>query len=650
MSREDNKRGVFIIVLLLIFMAGVFIGATLFILWRDANNHNGLISYFKSSLQVKGTQKNFLPDRNKFLLEDFSSKLHQQKTKKQKPSSSLPPVFMDKALYISRDDVVIFKEDVEWESPKDLGDLGLTSEKMYKGCVERGVSGVEELYLCPKEMKGSSSGVKYIRVGRIRKGRFRDREILIIKTGFEESLIDDDLVMALRKGSDIIFLLEGNNAKYLAKILGKYFDQGGYKIWAMSGIYFEDLDAPRVIRDKKTGAKFVKDKYAKLFFDKTNLQVAFQHPLYGTIWMTKPGIELQPAHFELNSKIDYDPKNKKLIKKYSDIFQRGGFYLKLPNGLAVAYKLIPDIVGTQERAAILDVTWNGGIKNDVAYEWYPSGCGGSLYIYDETGKFNLDKDLEIVGRTGKGKPVYGYANIFNEDFDRLYSDIYQVKKGEKKENKEKFLAMHPKIFWVDPFGRLLFFYRTDIIPMAECGKPVIYLYPPRPMKINVQVKPNGGISKSEPHYKQGGWNLLAKPDGTLIIREKKYPYLFWEGYSNVFYQQPKRGWVVKKDALDQFFNDKLKRLGLIEKEIKDFKDFWLPQMTKNNKPYYFVTFLPQRKIDQIAPLYITPKPDTVIRVMMDYQELNHRENVIGFQIKTPERKGFVVVEWGGRLK
>jgi hypothetical protein len=35
---------------------------------------------------------------------------------------------------------------------------------------------------------------------------------------------------------------------------------------------------------------------------------------------------------------------------------------------------------------------------------------------------------------------------------------------------------------------------------------------------------------------------------------------------------------------------------------------------------------------------------------MDYKELQTPIDVTGFSIRTPERKGFTVVEWGGVLK
>jgi len=102
--------------------------------------------------------------------------------------------------------------------------------------------------------------------------------------------------------------------------------------------------------------------------------------------------------------------------------------------------------------------------------------------------------------------------------------------------------------------------------------------------------------------------------------------------------------------LDNTLNEKLSQLGLISKEISDFKEFWLPKMLAENKPYYFVTFVSRQVIDKLAPLSISPQPDTIIRVLMDYRGLDQYENVPGFDIKTPERKGFTAVEWGGVLK
>lgn len=47
------------------------------------------------------------------------------------------------------------------------------------------------------------------------------------------------------------------------------------------------------------------------------------------------------------------------------------------------------------------------------------------------------------------------------------------------------------------------------------------------------------------------------------------------------------------------------------------------------------------------PLTITPEPDTTIRMLMEYKGLENTIEVEKQSLETPERKGFVAVEWGG---
>jgi len=55
-------------------------------------------------------------------------------------------------------------------------------------------------------------------------------------------------------------------------------------------------------------------------------------------------------------------------------------------------------------------------------------------------------------------------------------------------------------------------------------------------------------------------------------------------------------------------------------------------------------------MNELAPLHITPQPDTVIRVLMDFSPLDAPIDVEGFTIHTPQRTGFTVTEWGGVIQ
>ena len=110
---------------------------------------------------------------------------------------------------------------------------------------------------------------------------------------------------------------------------------------------------------------------------------------------------------------------------------------------------------------------------------------------------------------------------------------------------------------------------------------------------------------------------------------------------------PDAGFVLKQSEVGTQMTKILGKLGLNAKEIKDFLEFWQPKLEV--KPYVFVTFIPQAEFDKLAPLTVTPAPDKVIRVFMDYAPLDTPVSVRPLQIKTPVRTGFTVVEWGGRL-
>lgn len=182
---------------------------------------------------------------------------------------------------------------------------------------------------------------------------------------------------------------------------------------------------------------------------------------------------------------------------------------------------------------------------------------------------------------------------------------------------------------------------------AEMGKPVIYLYPEKETEVYVNVKPTNGISVSEPRI-DNGWNVVATPEGQIYNRAdgKAYPYLFWEGFA-VNFKTPKEGFVIAAKDVEKFFDNKLSILGLNQKEIADFKEFWVPRLS--GKTYYFITFIPQADFDNYAPLTVNPKPNSIIRVFFDYKGLDNKIVVKEQQLLTPERKGFTVVEWGGRL-
>ena len=186
-------------------------------------------------------------------------------------------------------------------------------------------------------------------------------------------------------------------------------------------------------------------------------------------------------------------------------------------------------------------------------------------------------------------------------------------------------------------------YNPTDIPVA--AKPVIYLYPEKETQLTVKLGKKENITCSYPQYKEG-WNVIAKPDGTLIDTEtgRKLYSLYWEG---IDYEKPDttEGFVVKGSDTIKFLEEKLSILGLNEIEAEEFIIYWLPKM-QNNK-YNYIRFATMDEINKSMPLEFSTKPDTVIRVLMQYKALDSEIEVKEQQLSTPERKGFTVVEWGG---
>ena len=177
-------------------------------------------------------------------------------------------------------------------------------------------------------------------------------------------------------------------------------------------------------------------------------------------------------------------------------------------------------------------------------------------------------------------------------------------------------------------------------------KPMIYLYPEKETSVIVKLGYKDKLTTTYPKY-DDGWKVMAFPNGDLYDEFGKYYYgLYWEGlhYLDVTFED---GFVVEKDNLIEFFEEKLTLLGLNDKERNEFIIYWLPILEQNE--YNLIRFETIEKINEEMPLEITPNPDTLIRVLMEYKPVDRLIDVKEQVLETPLRRGFTVVEWGGTL-
>ncbi|MDR2524463.1 MAG: hypothetical protein LBC95_02925 [Candidatus Nomurabacteria bacterium] len=183
-------------------------------------------------------------------------------------------------------------------------------------------------------------------------------------------------------------------------------------------------------------------------------------------------------------------------------------------------------------------------------------------------------------------------------------------------------------------------------PCMGPDKPIIYLYPTEPTEITVQTSHPENFTAEYPRY-VNGWRVKAEPDGSLVdlnTGQELYA-LYYESKNIVPARVTSDGFVVKGLDTSQFLEEKLTVLGLNARETEEFIIYWLPQMEKNQ--YNYIRFQTIDEINQNMRLDITPRPDTLIRVLMAWRPLDAPIAVTEQRLEPATRNGYTAVEWGG---
>jgi hypothetical protein len=186
----------------------------------------------------------------------------------------------------------------------------------------------------------------------------------------------------------------------------------------------------------------------------------------------------------------------------------------------------------------------------------------------------------------------------------------------------------------------------DIVIIAK--KPVIYLYPTAKIDITVQLDFKGKLLTTFPEYKDK-WDVTVYPDGRIFDKKTNrfYASLFWDG-SQVFPQEHynyKDGFVVVKKDLTSFLIQKLEFMGLNNNETNEFVQYWLPILEKNETNC--IHFWVNTDYNTISRNIIAPKPETELRIFMEFYAVDKTFKIPEQNLRRTERKGFTLVEWGG---
>ncbi len=194
-------------------------------------------------------------------------------------------------------------------------------------------------------------------------------------------------------------------------------------------------------------------------------------------------------------------------------------------------------------------------------------------------------------------------------------------------------------------------YQYEADNEVECDpgieyKPMIYLYPKKDTHITITFDKPYLLKTTYPKYRDK-WEVLAKPNGDLYDNNNHYYYgLYWEGYTNIK-TDFSDGFVVSKEELIPFLEEKLTILGLNEREKNEFIVYWLPILEESE--YNIIRFEDSTIINQEMPITISPKPDTLIRILMEFKPVNQKIAIKEQELTKTNRNGYTVVEWGGTI-
>lgn len=310
----------------------------------------------------------------------------------------------------------------------------------------------------------------------------------------------------------------------------------------------------------------------------------------------------------------------------------------------------------EENIEIVDILDEFEIMKSMTYEEYANYCkkwgftrryndeklNYIVFSYIACGATNVEARLAMVEEVGNedinlyiwddafgmipGIDIKGYVIIVPTNKDIKNVTYTPCLTEEEFENIIEYSKLDP--------GELMF------------DKPIIYLYPEEEIEIEVKLGNKEQLTCSYPKYIDG-WNVLAKPNGSLVdlTTNRSLYALYYESQSVTNLKMTNEGFVVKGENSAKFLEEKLAILGLNEREAEEFIVYWLPKLESNN--YNYIRFLTEEEINENMPLNVMPVPDTTIRVIMVFKELDEPINVVEQKLNHIERNGFTIVEWGG---
>ena len=292
------------------------------------------------------------------------------------------------------------------------------------------------------------------------------------------------------------------------------------------------------------------------------------------------------------------------------------------------------------------IIWDNGTTVTGKFGGIVRGCGSGVSV--SRGEEVTLQDLVPAGKTATGQQLYHFKDSGNTIVQKAYQETkeFYVGADAKKANMslEDFIKNHAIFAFQSPNNGILIYTSDEYAPIGGCAKPVVYLYPSVPQVVTVKV--GADVKISDPQYDpRTGWNAFAWPSGLLNVQGRTYGSLFWEGPGHGEYPSISSGTVVRRQDAHTTIERQLREQGLRGAEVTDFMEYW--GMKIPNNQYVRLTWFTTEQLNQLAPLTITPKPDTMLRVFLDMAGYDTPVAMPKQSLSAQKRSGFTVVEWGG---
>lgn len=145
-------------------------------------------------------------------------------------------------------------------------------------------------------------------------------------------------------------------------------------------------------------------------------------------------------------------------------------------------------------------------------------------------------------------------------------------------------------------------------PIRVTGdSPTIFVY--APSGFQMKIKPASTITYAEPLLHNQTWEVVSTGDGNIKVNGTNQKYLYYE-YSDVKFNRPEKGWIVRKADILEFSQNKLAiLLHLNHAETERLMYEINHAASKIDGPTVFIAPVDKKEVDHKLPLSILPQTD-----------------------------------------